>query len=120
MNKKRITFKIKKTTKLVVKQYQKKNLSLSPMRHLLARLLDLVIQNGVRQMGQMNQLLRIWRGILLQERGHLVPPRRDRPPAPPSPSNTVSTDSGQQQLEDVLTEDQTVPAVGLEEEHSLG
>lgn len=66
----------------------------------------------------MDQLLCIWRWIRLQEGGHLVPPRRDRPPVPAL--DVVSGDAGQQLLEDVLAQDQAVPAVGLREEQSLG
>lgn len=96
--------------------------ALSPLRHLLARPLDLIIWDDIRQVNQMNQLLHIWRGVLLQERGHFVPPCRDSPPVPPRPLrlNAISMDTRQQILEEVLTEDQIVPAAGLEEEQSTG
>lgn len=82
------------------------------MRHPLARLLDLVVGDGLGQMCQVDQLLRIRRRTLLQERGRLVPPRGYGAPVPPP--GAVSVDPGQQHLEDVLTEDHAVPAVGLQ------
>lgn len=87
----------------------------SPLGHLFARLLDLIIWDDVRQMSQMNQLLHIWGGILLQESGHFVPPCRDCAPVCPLPlrGSAVSVNARQQLLEEVLTEDQTVPAAGL-------
>lgn len=91
--------------------------ALSPLRHLLARLLEPIILDDVGKVSQMNQLLHIWRRILLKERGEFVPPRRDHPPATPLPLawSSVSINSWQQFLEEVLTEDQTVPATGLQQ-----
>ena len=67
-------------------------------------------------MCQMNQLLHIWRGVLLQEGGHLVPPCRDGAIVPPLHGTAVSVNSRQQSLQEVLAENQTVPAAGLEGE----
>lgn len=44
-------------------------IALSPLRHLLARLLELIILDDVGKVSQMNQLLHIWRRILLKKRG---------------------------------------------------
>lgn len=87
--------------------------ALSPLRHLRARLLDFLIWDDIRQMSQMKQLLHVWRWILLQESGHSVSPCGDRPPVPPLHGSAASVNAGQQLLEEVLTEDQTVPTAGL-------
>lgn len=88
----------------------------SPVRHLLARLLELIIWDDVRQMSQMNQLLQIWTGILVQESGHFVPPCRDHAPGPALPlhGSAICINTRQHLLEQVLTEDQSVPAAGLQ------
>lgn len=80
------------------------------MGHLCARLPDIVVWDDIGQMGQMNELLHVWGRILLEESRQFVLPRRESGPVP---LGALVSDIGQKLLEEVLAEDQAVPAVGL-------
>lgn len=90
----------------------------SPLRHLLACLMDFIIRDNTGQMGQMNQLLFFWRRIFLQEIRYSPSPCRNNSPVLPLPpkGSSVSINTRQQLLEDIVMKDQTVPAAGLSEE----
>lgn len=86
----------------------------SPVRQLLAGLLDLLVWDDVGQVGQVDQLLHERRRIPPQEGQDLVPPRWRGPPVPPLPPRRIHVSEARQQvLEEVLVEDQAVPPAGL-------
>lgn len=89
-----------------------------PLRHLLACLLDLLIGDNAGQVSQINQLLFIRGRTFLQEVSYSASPCRKNSPALPLPPRgpSVSINTRQQLLEDIVVEDQTVPAAGLAEE----
>lgn len=90
----------------------------SPLGHPLARLMDLLIGDNAGEVSQVNQFPFVWGRMFGQERRYSLSPGGNRCPVLPLPpeGTGVSIDAGQKFLEDVLMEDQAVPAAGLSED----